>query len=345
MTIPALNHVSQEQELALFLNALGLTLPSTGNGGADGYVTAPLGPAAGAAFESRDNKAAFLGYRLAGKIYPLSIHFLCGQTKILFGHSTLLLDSYGGDSAILPALRAAVENFFSQNPDATLRALEPSWADLPLHGQIDKRILWHQEPALNVAIELFKKTLGAVPIIPLLPSVYSYNNPYVEALLEVGFSRLSRPENILVLGSGAGLDAALNALRYRVPVHATDINPLAVLNTQIAARRCGVEALVRAWVCDGVVDIQEKYDAVFFEAPLVTAIASQTDANRFDHYGQLLRRVLADLPAHLNPNGRMYLMSLPDISPFMPGRGLTAASLRVFSPKTPVAIHEISLEK
>jgi methylase of polypeptide subunit release factors len=127
-------------------------------------------------------------------------------------------------------------------------------------------------------------------------------------------------------------------------VDATDTNPVAVANTHAAARCCGVGDHVRAWVSDGFRDVRDTYDAVFFEAPLATEDANLSDANRHDFGGKLLREVLSDLPAHLNPHGRMYLMSRPDLAPYFPANGLTSRVRRAFEAKASVAIHELWME-
>jgi methylase of polypeptide subunit release factors len=147
-----------------------------------------------------------------------------------------------------------------------------------------------------------------------------------------------------VLGAGAGLEAACIALNYEILTDATDINPVAVANTMATARRLGVEHLIRAWVSDGFKDIEGKYDAIIFEAPLATREIAQNNANLYDGEGKLLRAVLADLPRHLNPSGRMYLMSHPDLSPYISAGTLCSKSRRRFKAKSSVAIHEIWLD-
>lgn len=335
----------QEQDLALFLDALGIKLPAPSPQRSDGHVIISLDQAAASAFKSRDGKASLLGYRYKGTIFPLSIHFLTGDNDIMFGHSTLILDSYGRDQSIIPVLRDAVENFFSHEGNSILLNLEPSWDGILLKGQTDCRIMWQMKPTISVAVNSCKEALGEVPDIPLFPSVYPYNNPYIENLLEVGLPELSRSKRVLVLGSGSGIDAACIAMKYKVSVDATDINPVAVANTRVTARRCGVDHLVRSYVSDAFDDIHEKFDTIFFEAPLATDETDVIDANRYDFEGALLRRVLSGLPAHLMPEGRMYLMSRPDLSPYVNPHELCVITRRRFEPKSSVAIHEIFLTK
>jgi SAM-dependent methyltransferase len=331
----------QEQDLKLFLDTLGVKLPGPAPERPDGNVVIALGPLAASVFNSKDGRTALLGYRFQGTIFPLSIHFLSGENETLFGHSTLLLDSYAGGGAILPVLRKAMELFFSHDGGSILRNLEPAWENVTLKGQVDRRIEWHMKPTLDTVVKTCMEALGEVPDIPLFPSVYSYNNPYVENLLDVGLPELSASKRILVLGSGSGLDAACIAMKYKIPVDATDINPMSVANTIVAARRCGVEHLVNGYVSDAFDAIHEKFDTIFFEAPLATE-EIKTDANRYDVEGKVLRTVLSGLPDHLLPGGRMYLMSRPDLSLYVNTDGLCVKTRRQFEPLSRVAIHEIS---
>ena len=331
----------QEQNLRLFLDALGVTLPLDSPAEPDALAVTPLGPLAASIFESRDGKVALLSVRLEGVTYPLSIHYLTGESEVLFGHSTLLLDAYARGDDILPRLRAVVQEVFSTDADDLLAFLEPSWQNVPLRGQADRRILWNVKPTLPITVEVFRERLGDVPDLPLFPSVYPYNNPYVENLLEVGLPELTDCKRVLVLGSGSGLDAVCLALKYGIPVDATDINPVAVANTAASARCCGLGDRVRAWVSDGFGEVRAAYDAIFFEAPLATEYPVQSDANRHDLGGKVLREVLNELPAHLSPRGRMYLMSRPDLSLYFPANGLASRVRRTFEAKSIVAIHEI----
>lgn len=139
---------------------------------------------------------------------------------------------------------------------------EPAWMNASLKGQSDRRILWNMKPTLKIAVDLFSAAFRETPEIPLFPSVYSYNNPYVENLLEVALPELSAGDGVLVLGTGAGLEAACIALKHEVCVDATDINPIATANTVATARRFGVDHRVHAWVSDGLKDVQGAYDAI-----------------------------------------------------------------------------------
>jgi hypothetical protein len=344
MDVNAPDKSQQERDLALFLETLGIKLPGPAPIRPDGHVVIALGPLAASVFNSKDGKTVLLGYRFHGTIFPLSIHFLSGEGETLFGHSTLLLDSYAAGEAIRTVLRKATELFFSHDGSSILRNLEPTWENVSLKGHVDRRIEWHMKPTLDVAVKICMEALGEVPDIPLFPSVYSYNNPYVENLLEVGLPEISASKRVLVLGSGSGLDAVCIAMKYKIPIKATDINPVAIANTTVAARRCGVAHLVHGYVCDAFDDMHEKFDTIFFEAPLATE-EIKTDANRYDVEGKVLRNVLSGLPDHLLPGGKMYLMSRPDLSLYVNTQGLCVKTRRQFEPLSRVAIHEISIKK
>lgn len=335
------NSSLQEKDLILFLNSLGIELPAFDPQLPDEYIVIRLSQQTASVFESNDGRAVMLSYRYEGYTYPIAILFLTGDKDILFGNSTLLLDSYSNNIDAVCKLREVTKEFFSKDAKHIMATLEPAWMHVAIKGLSDQRIWWNMKPTLNIAIDLFKSALGEVPEIPLFPSVYSYNNPYVENLLEIGLPELKGCKNVLVLGTGAGLDAACIALKYKVNVDATDINPVAVANTMATARRVGVDQFVHAWMSDGFNDIEKTYDAIFFEAPLAIEEAGLDDPNRYDLGGKLLKKVLTDLPAHLNTGGRMYLMSSPDLLPYIQTNELRSKTRRFFVPKRSVAIHEV----
>jgi Methyltransferase small domain len=332
------------QDVSLFLNALEVELPASDPKQPDDYAVIRLNPRAASWLDTKDGKAVLLAYRCAGTIYPVSIFFLGGEEGTLFCHSNLLLDGYAGDEHIASRLRGITQEFFAREADDLLNALEPSWANAPLTGQMDCRILWNMKPASKIAVDLFMAAFGRVLDLPLFPTVYSYNNPYLENLLEVAFPDLKSCDRVLVLGVGAGLEAACIALKHNICVDATDINPIAIANTLATARRAGVDHLVHAWVSDGFKNVRGKYDAILFTAPLAMAEPCPKDRNRYDVCGMLLREVLAVLPLHLSPNGRLYLMSHPDLSPYDPNHWIRSKARKYFKAKSSVAIHEIWLE-
>ena len=225
-----------------------------------------------------------------------------------------------------------------------LEILEPSWTKTSLYGQLDCRIFWDTKPDITIVTDLFVETLGKICTIPLFPSVFYYNNLYDQNLLEAALFELDECEDVLVLGTGAGLEAVCVALKYGIHVDATDINPVAIANTISACRRTGTDHLVHAWVSDGWAGVEKAYDAILFEAPLATNEMKARDPNRYDSGGTLLRKVLRALPSHLKSGGRMYLMSRPDLTPFLPANGLRWEVLRYFETENGLAIHKIWLE-
>ncbi len=334
----------QEKDLLLFLESIGVILPTDDSSMPDDYLVIRLDPEPASLFDAHENKAVLLSYRISGRVFPISVIFLKKNGGIQFCHSSLLLESYAHQEDIVPVLRKAVADFFSLDFKIILGNLEPSWIDSNLTGQLDCRIYWNAKPDMKVVTDLFLEKLGEIPDIPLFPTVYYYNNPYDENLLEAAFLDMVGCKESLMLGSGAGLEAVCVALKYGISVDAVDINPIAVANTIAACRRTGTDHLVHAWVSNGWRKVDKTYDAVLFEAPLATDVPQVTDPNRYDIGGKLLKEILSGLPAHLNPGGRMYLMSCPDLSPYIPANGLQWKPLRYFQAKSHVAIHKIWLK-
>lgn len=334
----------QEQDLNLFLDSVGVRFPLFDPSLEDDFVIIRLDPLAGALFEAMENKAVLLAYRIRGKVFPISIIFLKQNEGVSFCHSTLLLESYTDGDSVIPRLRKAVEDFFALDFNVSLGKLEPSWVNVLLTGQLDCRIFWNLKPGMTIVTDLLLEKLGEIPEIPLFPTVYYYDNPYDQNLLEAALPDMSDCPESLMLGTGAGLEAVCVALKYGTPVDAIDINPIAVANTVAAGRRTGTEHLIHAWISDGFEQVQKTYDAILFEAPLATENILIKDPNRYDLGGELLRKILGGLPAYLKPGGRMYLMSCPDLSPYVHDNGLQWKVLRRFKAKSQVAIHKLWVE-
>jgi len=333
----------QESDLLLFLDALGITLPLADATLFDDYIIIQLNTFAASLLDANDGTAVLLAYRINGIVFPILIVFLRGDEEIQFCHSLLILDSYVQGQLTAPRLRKVTDAFFSQSLEGMLETLHPSWTNTHLFGQLDCPIYWDAKPEMAIVTDLFIKTLGKVCEIPLFPGVFYYNNLYDQNLLEAVLSDLGKCPEILVLGTGAGLEAVCVALKYGVHVDATDINPVAVANTVAACRRTGTDHLVHAWISDGLSEVKGIYDAILFEAPLATNEMDLRDPNRYDAGGRLLREVLHALPSHLKAGGRMYLMSRSDLTPYLPA-GLRWKVLRFFATDNNLAIHEIRVE-
>ena len=331
----------QAHDLALFLASLHIEPPPDDPLLPDDYIVTKLSPESASFLQAHDNNAAFLWYRIRGKPVAVTIVFLKGEAPFSFCHSILLLDSYAGETWMVPLLRKAVEEFFGNGQALLIEKLEPSWRDAPLKDHLDCRIFWNAKPEIRIVTELFFEKFGEIREIPLFPSVYNYNNPYDENLLEAALNDLVGCQNVLLLGTGAGLEAVCVALKYGIHVDAIDINPVAVANTISACRHTGTAHLVNAWTSDGLKQVEKAYDAILFEAPVATTKSHLQDPNRYDFEGKLLREVLESLPRHLKPGGRMYLMSLPDISAYLPSNGLQSKILRLFEAEGTLAIHKV----
>jgi len=334
----------EERDLLLFLDSIGVKLPCVDTAILDDFIVIQLDVLAAALFEANNNKVVLLAYRIQGRVFPLLIVFLRGNEEIYFCHSTLLLTFYAQGDLMASLLRKVTDSFFSNDMNKMLEILEPSWMNTPLFGQLDCRIFWDTRPEIKIVTDLFLATLGKVCSIPLFPSVFYYNNVYDQNLLEATLPDLGECKDVLVLGTGAGLEAVCVALKYGIHVDAIDINPVAIANTIAACRRTGTDHLVHAWVSDGWTEVTKTYDAILFEAPLATNTMKAADPNRYDAGGKLLRKVLHALPSHLKPGGRMYLMSRPDLSPYLPASGLQSKVLRHFESENSLAIHKIWLE-
>lgn len=337
-----LSHQSaKEKDLQLFVESLGVHFQEEGDKGSNEYIVIQLDPAVGVLFEANNNKAVILAYRVQGKVFPLFLAFLKGEDKIEFCYTTLLLDSYSQGIETALTLSVAAAEFFPQEIEELIKKLGLIWTGTPINGDLDCPIFWDTKPEISIITDLLVQKLGTVDEIPLFPSVFYYNNIYDQNLLEAVLPKLSGCEDILVMGCGAGLEAICVALKYGVHVDATDINPIAIANTIAACRRTGTETLVSGWVSDGFMDVKKSYDAILFEAPLATKEIHLTDRNRYDLEGKLLREVLKFLPFHLKAGGRMYLMSRPDLTPYLPPDGLEWKVLRYFEDKMSLAILEI----
>lgn len=305
---------SPEKDLRTFLNVLGVSLPLTGRDIGQNFTVTDLSAGAASVFQAKDNKAVLLGYRLDGVVYPISVFFMTSEDTPKFGHSSMLLASYEKNPSPLPVLRAATESFFKWESSHLLSSLYEGWRDTELAGIEDKRMLWEQP---NFLTDFFKEHCGEIPSLPVFPSVYHFNNPYLKPLLEALEGDIRATDRVLVMGAGAGVEAAVVSSKLKMPVDAVDINPVAIANTKVVAAKLGAEDYVSTWVSDGFSDVQDKYDCVIFNAPLAVN-KNHSDANRFDSDGAVLKKVLGDLKSHLTEKGRLFLMSHRDLSPYLP---------------------------
>lgn len=162
----------------------------------------------------------------------------------------------------------------------------------------------------------------------VMPSVFAPGSVYSRNLLQQVIPRVKPTDRVLVLGTGSGIDVLrlLTDGGVQRPIDAVDINPIAVANTKLNADYWGLGPMVNAGVSDGFAQVRGQYDMIVFDAPLATPLLTDvpglfeevnTRINLHDFEGRLLSRLLADLPTHLAPGGRFYLMSGDDISGFI----------------------------
>ncbi len=158
--------------------------------------------------------------------------------------------------------------------------------------------------------------------LPLMPGVYPFDSIYLHALMKHALQRIGeRPSirkdlRILVMGTGAGVEAVVLAKIFGLPIDAVDIQRIAVGNTLASALVSGTHPLVRSWVSDGFSRIDDRYDVVLFSAPCPRWTDQSYRINTVDLEGRTMQRVLRDLVDHLKPDGEMILMGPSDLDPY-----------------------------
>ena len=196
-------------------------------------------------------------------------------------------------------------------------------------GASDGRIQVRFDSSWCLAWETARGKQGPVTgDIFVMPSVFAPGSVYSRNLLQQVIPRVKPMDRVLVLGTGSGIDVLrlLTNGGVQRPIDAVDINPIAVANTKLNADYWGLGPMVNAGVSDGFAQVRGRYDIIVFDAPLATPLLTDvpglfeevnTRINLHDFEGRLLSRLLADLPTHLAPGGRFYLMSGDDISEFI----------------------------
>ncbi len=208
--------------------------------------------------------------------------------------------------------------------------------------QLANRDFFAQSREGLLSLSHFKLKWNGSPLIPVFQGVYVYWTEYLYRLMEEVIPRLKPNQKILVMGSGSGFDAAMIATHTQQRLDAIDINPLAVANTWATAIATQTTHLIQTWQSDLFNSVPQKYDLIAFDSPIpVSGRIKNKDPNRFDPNGEMLARLLKQLPDHLLPNGRLYLMttrSFPSVIPL----GLEATLLRTFSDD--LAIFEVKVQ-
>lgn len=118
--------------------------------------------------------------------------------------------------------------------------------------------------------------------------------------------------SFLEIGPGTGVIAILAALHCKTRVHAIDINPIAVANTKLNAKRHDVEYLVTVFRGDVYSPLPRaaRYDTIFWNTPFAyLPEGSPTDLERavIDLGYEATRRYIEEGSAHLTQNGRLFI--------------------------------------
>jgi len=158
--------------------------------------------------------------------------------------------------------------------------------------------------------------------------------------------------SFLEMGSGTGIMSVLAALGGCRRVLALDLNPAAVDNTLLNARRHGVADRVEARVSDlyAAVPPGARFDGIYWNPPFLDAPAERLDGSlwhetMFDPAYAKLRRFLVEGVGLLTPTGCVYLwfgeaLGRPTlIDEFAAAAGLTVRELhRMTMAEVPAAL-------
>ncbi len=331
----------ERRTLRAFFEPLGMGEKLTWIEYREHYGLAEL-PHAGAELLGGDHAEAYLvGYRWEGGYLPLSILFLRLKPDVKFGVISLVAPSLLSNPKLKTEIEEKVMKFFNENAEDLFHTV--GWEKFEVTGMLDRPLYWREKPDQTFVSKWLLENNRPTSFLPVLPTVYPYNNPYSLELLEQIERYAKKGMKTLVLGCGSGLDASLLSLRTQTQVDAIDINPLAIANTRLIAELLGTSDRVKTWVSNGFEKISGRYDLIVFDAPLAVTENRPDDLNRFDHGGKLLKSVLGDLPKYFaDASSRMYLMSRPEIDSYMPS-ALKSEILKAFTAGTNLGIHQIML--
>jgi release factor glutamine methyltransferase len=125
---------------------------------------------------------------------------------------------------------------------------------------------------------------------------------------------LASMSSFLEMGCGTGIMSVLAALAGVRRVVGLDINPVAVRNTELNAKRHGVADRVTARESDlySAVGPDERFDGIYWNPPFLNAPEEMMDSSiwyetMFDPAYTKMRRFLAEGRGLLTPRGRAYL--------------------------------------
>ncbi len=115
---------------------------------------------------------------------------------------------------------------------------------------------------------------------------------------------------LLDMGTGTGALAVMAALAGARPVLALDINPAALANARLNARRLKVGSVVEARLSDGFAAVlpEERFDLIAANLPGRNQPAwDLIAAAQWDSGFKTHKAFFADAPAHLQPGGRIIM--------------------------------------
>lgn len=186
--------------------------------------------------------------------------------------------------------------------------------------------MWRGSPGTGPAMELVDLDLRA------RPHVYPLRE---DSLLLASSARVERGERVLEVGCGSGL-AALSAARRGARVLASDLNPYALrmVREEAAARGLRVD-VARADLFGGL----GRFEVVLCNPPYLPSDEDSRESDRWERAavdggrdGHVwVARFLRELPEHLRPGGRAYLLvaSLPSSPVRKPGLPAPAGGIEV----------------
>ena len=149
----------------------------------------------------------------------------------------------------------------------------------------------------------------------ILPGVFDPAKGYAGMLFaEVAMEMPHRRGRILNMGCGCGTDAVISAGKNE-HVTAVDINPRAVVNTQINAEMQGVSGRMAIYESDLFMDVPQEpcFDFIYFNGPFLSPSSPAVsdigttrggiETSFFDENYQLMKAFLEQAPEYLANNG------------------------------------------
>jgi release factor glutamine methyltransferase len=149
----------------------------------------------------------------------------------------------------------------------------------------------------------------------ILPGVFDPTKGYAGMLFaEVAMEKPHRRGMILNIGCGCGIDAIMSAKKSH-EVHAVDINPRALVCTQINAEMHGVSGRMAIYESDLFMSVPQelRFDFIYFNGPFLSPsspVVSDVGTTRggiemtfHDENYQLMKSFLEQAPSHLTKNG------------------------------------------